>query len=255
MKFCCSVIIIDRLAIKMGYVWYFVKLSIYHFNSNALYESAFNTNTPPCNRSIPPPPYSLPYPNLSSPGLTGQCKDRQGHEDLRPNGSRHDRRLCSRNPALLLSKIKDANVKDAMSRGLPSSGFRAPGPVVFDSKRAVVLTDVRHFGSQAYNEPLDIRRADFTGAACGTPFFLFPSPLFLSLSLHPLSTCDVSFFLLLSLALSRTPVDLLGGGSDRCSRQVFGQCATPDFNSRNIQRNKSPLHKTDCISLSNEIYF
>lgn len=59
--------------------------------------------------------------------------------------------------------------------------------------------------------------------------FFFPRLSF-SLSLHPLSTCDVSFFLLLSLALSRTPVDLLGGGSDRCTRQVFGQCATPDFN-------------------------
>lgn len=55
-----------------------------------------------------------------------------------------------------------------------------------------------------------------------------------SLSLSPSTpypaTCGVSFFLLLSLALSHTPVDLLGGGSDRCTRQVFGQCAAPDFN-------------------------
>lgn len=99
-------------------------------------------------------------------------------------------------------------------------------------------TDVRHFGSQAYNEPLDIRRADFTGAACCTPFFLFLSPL--SSSTPYPATC-VSFFLLLSLALSHTPVDLLGGGSDRCTRQVFGQCAAPDFN---LISDETEVHST-----------
>lgn len=54
------------------------------------------------------------------------------------------------------------------------------------------------------------------------------------------ATC-ISFFLLLSLALSHTPVDLLGGGSDRCRRQVFGQCAAPDFN---LISDETEVHST-----------
>lgn len=97
--------------------------------------------------------------------------------------------------------------------------------------RAVVPADVRHFGSQAYGELSDIRRAGLHEH--GTPFFLFSLLFSFSLFLPPLLLCrslslsllsfHLSFFLLFSLALSHTPVDLLGGGSHRYTRQVFGQ--------------------------------
>lgn len=116
------------------------------------------------------------------------------------------------------------------------SGFHALGSVVVDLKRAVVPTNVRHFGLSVYSELLDIRRAGLHGYA---PFFLLSllfflsvsfllSPLSLSLSLYLILPL-VLFSLLLSLALSHT-VDLLGGGSHRCTRQVFGQYVAPDFN-------------------------
>lgn len=187
----------------MGYVWYFVKLSIYHFNSNALYESIAEHLTQILHRVIVPSLHHLthyPIPTFPLPDLPDSARIVKVTRTFDPMGPAMIVDSALATPRFLLSKIKDANVKDAMSRGLPSSGFRAPGPVVFDSKRAVVLTDVRHFGSQAYNEPLDIRRADFTGAACGTPFFLFPSPLFLSLP-PPLVHLRRIFF---SLTQSRT---------------------------------------------------
>lgn len=114
------------------------------------------------------------------------------------------------------------------------SGFHALGSVVVDFKRAVVPTNVRHFELSVYSELLDIRRAGLHGYA---PFFLLSLLFFLSVSflLSPLSFSLylilplVLFSLLLSLALSHT-VDLLGGGSHRCTRQVFGQYVAPDFN-------------------------
>jgi len=56
---------------------------------------------------------------------------------------------CSRNPALFLTGQQDQGC-ECQGRAItwiPSLGFRAPGPVVVDSKRFVVPTDVRHFGS------------------------------------------------------------------------------------------------------------
>lgn len=127
---------------------------------------------------------------------------------------------CSRN-----SRKQDQGHKcqDAISRETFPSGFHAPRSVFADSKRAVVPTDIRHFGSQAYSELLDIRRAGLHEHSMPCAILSF-FPSFLSLSLS-FSLCLSSFSLylilplilfslLLSLALSHT-VDLLGGGSHR----------------------------------------
>lgn len=90
-------------------------------------------------------------------------------------------------------------------------------------------------------------------------FSLAPLSLSLSLSFSPSTpypaTCDVLFFLLLSLALSHTPVDLLGGRSDRCTRQVFGQCSAPDFNliSNEVEAHFTKLTVTRCREINYKI--
>jgi len=96
------------------------------------------------------------------------------------------------------------------------SGFHALGSVVVDLKRAVVPTNVRHFGLSVYSELLDIRRAGLHGYA---PFFLLSLLFFLSVSflLSPLSlslspsilSFHLSFFLSYSVSRSRTRLTYL----------------------------------------------
>lgn len=172
---------------------------------------------------------SLPYPNLSSLGLTRQCKDRQGHKDLRPNESRHDHRLLSQSRAFP-SKIKDVNVKDALSRGsfLQDSAHQDRSSSIRSELWCLPMSAILDH-KPTTNSPLPPPRWSsgeptlrVLPAACHSFFFprLF---LFPSLSTPYPATCGVSFFLLLSLALSHTPVDLLGNRSDWCTRQVFDQ--------------------------------
>lgn len=133
--------------------------------------------------------------------------------------------------AILASKIKDTNVK---ARYRVKLSFRISctriGRRWFEASRS------------AYQRPpfwiISLQWAaghqkSWTSRVCAI-LSSFPSFLsfclflaFFSLSLSYPSTCP--FSLLLSLALSHT-VDLLGGGSHRCTRQVFDQYFAPDFN-------------------------
>lgn len=162
---------------------------------------------------------------------------------------------CSRNPPRAFpSKIKGANVKDAISRGslLQDSAHPDRSSSIRSERWCLPMSailDHKPTTSRWTGEPTS------RALPAARHFFLLSLPLSLSLSLHPLS-CYLwySFFFFYSVSHSRTRrLTYLAADESGVARQVFGQCAVPAFN---LMSNETKVHFTKLTVLhSHEIHF